>query len=348
MKTMEPTSARRAASRATEAPGAAADLTVGLDVGGTKTACVVTDATDTVLLHEVVRTDREHLPAQLAGIVRRAVERFAGDGQQAVMAVGIAVPGHVDPRTGTISMAVNLGGSELALGPLLEQSIGLPCFVEHDARAAATWIDWSTPATGVPSDLAYLSVGTGISAGIVLDGRVLRGANGFAGEVGHMSADPTDGRCACGLIGCVEAVAAGPAVARLARRAIHAGRQTSLTADATPTDVFRAAAAGDGVAVELAQTIAERLARAIRGLVLTLGVDYVVIGGGVAAAGNALLRPVLEAIGRERAASPLIDAAFARARVELLSPELEAGARGAAAIARRRVLAKGREGVGAS
>jgi glucokinase len=325
-------------------------LTVGIDVGGTKTACVVTDADDQVLLHEVAPTDPTRLPAQLADIVRQAVAAVSSDASRSVGAVGIALPGHVEPASGTIRLAVNLGGtrdgSAIALGPLLTESVGLPCYVEHDARAAASWIEFSDGGRAPGDDLAYLSVGTGISAGIVLDGRVLRGANGLAGEVGHVNGDPAAGRCACGLNGCVEHIAAGPAVARLTREAIAAGRATSLTAEATPTDVFRAAAAGDPLARELAATIAERLARAIRGLVLTLGVNRVVIGGGVAGAGEALLRPVLEAIGRERAASPFVEAAFADTRVEILSPQVEAGARGVAAIARRRLLAANREGVG--
>jgi len=102
-------------------------------------------------------------------------------------------------------------------------------------------------------------------------------------------------------------------------------------------------AAALGADFELAGTVADRLARAIRALVLTLGVNHIVIGGGVAAAGEALLSPVLAAIDAERAASPLVDAAFREARVELLSPQAEAGARGAAQIARQRVTARQRE-----
>ncbi len=325
-------------------------LTVGLDVGGTKTACVVTDALDRVLHHEVLLTEATRLPGQLSDMIRGAMDRFPPDGDPAVGAVGVAVPGHVEPERGTIRLAVNLGpsgdGGELALGALLTEAVGLPCFIEHDARAAATWINSSGDPDDSPSDLAYLSVGTGISAGIVLDGRVLRGANGLAGEIGHVSADPGDGSCICGLVGCLEHVAAGPAIARAAHDAAAGARATTLGPDSTPTDVFRAAEAGDAVAGELATTFAERLARAIRGLVLTLGVNHVVIGGGVAGAGDALLQPVLEAIGRERAASPLVEAAFADARVEILPPQLEAGARGAATIARRRVLAEQRMGVG--
>ncbi len=321
----------------------AALLTIGIDVGGTKAALVVTDRDDQVLLHEVVATDRGRLAAQLAELVTRTAAHFPDELGRTVGAVCVALPGHVDSSTGSVRVAVNLGGEELALGPLLEREVGLPTFVEHDARAAATWLDLAPGAHGLPTSLAYLSLGTGISAGIVLDGQVLSGVNGLAGEIGHVTGDPNDGLCACGLVGCLEHIAAGPAMARLAADAVRDGRTTTLGATPSATEVFRAAAAGDTLAGELATVIADRLARAIRGLVLTLGVTHIIIGGGIAAAGDDLLRPVLDAINRERAASPLVEAAFADAMVELLPPENEAGARGAAVIARRRVLAE-REG----
>jgi len=318
-------------------------LTVGIDVGGTKTSCVVTDADDRLVLHEIEPTHAEQLTEQLAGLVQRAVDRVAADARGTIAAVGVAVPGRVEPQTGTIALAVNLGGRDLDLGPQLERSLGLPCFVEHDARAAATWVN-AQDATA--ADLAYLAVGTGISTGIVLNGRVLRGANGLAGEIGHVNAEPDGTPCACGLRGCLEVVAAGPHIARLAREAVASGRATALPPEPTAAEVFSAAAAGDALATELAAGVAQQLARAIRALVLTLGVNHIVIGGGVAAAGDALLSPVLAAIAAERAASPLVDAAFRDASVELLSPQTEAGARGAAQIARQRVSAMRREGVG--
>jgi glucokinase len=320
-------------------------LTVGIDVGGTKTACVVTDAEDHILMHEVEPTEAGRLAIQLSGFVRRAVDHFAADSDHSIAAVGVALPGHVEPRTGNFRLAVNLGSSNIALGPMLQQMVGLPCYVEHDARSAAEWLH-ATAAEEVRDDLAYLSVGTGVSAGIVLDGRVLRGANGLAGEVGHVTADPDGAPCPCGLHGCLEVVAAGPAVARAAHEAMAAGRGTSLPPNPTAGDVFRAAAAGDKLAAEITTAVAGSLARAIRGLVLTLGVRHIVVGGGVAAAGEDLMKPLMAAIERERAASPLAEAAFAEATVELLSPHVEAGARGAAAIARQRVEAEQREGVG--
>jgi predicted NBD/HSP70 family sugar kinase len=319
---------------------------MGIDVGGTKAAWVVTDASDNLLAHDVEPTQADRLPDQLRDIVRRAIDWAAVEDGRAIAAVGVAVPGFVDPRSGRVGLAVNLGGSDLALGPILEESVGLPCYIEHDARAAAAWVHARSPAPSGFDDLAYLSVGTGISAGLVLGGRVLRGANGLAGEVGHIVADASGQRCACGLVGCYETVAAGPAISERARMAASDNQSTTLPSNATAADLFRAAAGGDPSAAQAVDEIAARLTHIIRGLVLTLGVNRVVVGGGVAAAGDDLLKPLLVAVRNERDSSPLVDAAFAQVNIELLPPELEAGARGAAAIARRRIDVDQREGVG--
>jgi glucokinase len=345
---------------------AARPVTVGIDVGGTKTSCVVTDADDQLLFHQIVATEPTNLAAQVSGVALSAIHRLTKSGIDSangsdveIAAVGVAVPGHVEPGSGSVGLAVNLGSPSVSLGAAVEARTGLPCFVEHDARAAAMWLfhrDDTTPANQNGSDLVYVSIGTGISAGIVLDGVPLRGANEMAGEFGHALAEPDGATCACGLNGCLEALAAGPAIARAARAAVAAGSITSLAADATAEDVFRAAADGDEIAREIATRVGGQLARAIRTLVLTLGVKRVVIGGGVAAAGGALLGPISDALAAERAVSPLVEAAFSQASLELLSPELEAGARGAAAIARREVISRNsadllaragqREGVG--
>jgi glucokinase len=319
------------------------DLAVGIDIGGTKAATVVTDGDDCLLLHEIVPTEPGRLVEQVVALARRAQQRFEAEGRS-VVAVGVAVPGHVDAQNGTLRMAVNLGLPDVSLGSLVAQALDLPCAVEHDARAAARWLH--ARAGNGRSHLAYLSIGTGISAGVVTDGRPLHGATGLAGEVGHVVAQPDGLRCACGLAGCLETVAAGPAIARLAREAVDAGRETVLPRQSSPAAVFIAAASGDAVACEIAQAVATHLARAVRALVLAFGVERVVIGGGVAAAGDALLAPLLAALERERLASPLIESAFAKVRIELLSPQVEAGARGAAAIARQRIGAQQREEVG--
>jgi len=328
----------------TSSTGPTGLLVAGVDVGGTKTSIVVTDDRDRVLYEHVMPTDGSALVAQIAGLVVDA-QRELG---RKLAAVGVAVPGQVDAEEGSVSMAVNLGITHLRLGPLLEAALGMPAVVEHDARAAALWLSGRAAdgSAHAPADVAFLAIGTGISAGVVLDGALLRGENGFAGEVGHVLADPAGVICACGLRGCLETIASGPAIARQADEAMAAGRETSLPPHPGAADVFRASAAGDALSIEITDRVAEHLARAIRSLALTLGVSRVVIGGGVAAAGPALLESVRSRISRERAYSPLVRAALGDASVELLSPTEAPGARGAAAIARRHVVSPQREGVG--
>jgi glucokinase len=329
---------------ATHEPGIDRRLVAGVDVGGTNISIVVIDDQDRILYEHVTPTDPTSLVDQIAGLVDEARRQL----QQDVAAVGVAIPGHVDPGDGSVRSAVNLGITHLPLGPMLQAELGIPTYVEHDARAAALWL--SKQATGgqtqAPVSVAFLAIGTGISAGIVLDGEVLRGRNGFAGEVGHVVADPDGVVCACGLRGCLETIAAGPAISRQANELIGAGRSSVLSSHSSAADVFRASSAGDEVALEITGRVADHLARAIRSLALTLGIDRVVIGGGVAAAGSALLEPVWSSIARERAASPLVEAALGDTTVELLSPTEAPGARGAASIARQRIGSPQREGVG--
>ncbi len=316
--------------------GDVASLAVGIDVGGSKTSLVVTDAADRLLWRDVQATDAADLGEQIVALAAAAVDRCAALGDQPV-GIGVAVPGQVDALDGTLRLAVNLRAPVLALGPIVAERIGLACAVEHDARAAAMWLAQrrDRPAR----HLAYVSIGTGISAGIVVDGQVVRGAVGLAGEIGHVAAIEDGPLCPCGLHGCLEAVAAGPAIVGMTRAALAGGRASVLTADATPADVFAAAAAGDELAAAIATTVTGYLARAIRGLVLGFGVDRVVIGGGVAAAGDILLESVERHIDAERRASPLIEAAFGAATIEMLAPDAEAVARGAAYLARARARA---------
>jgi glucokinase len=313
------------------------ELAVGIDLGGTKTTMVVTDRTDRLLHEETVTTDRERVADQVVELVAHATAAFPA-GRGGIEGVGIAAPGHVDPENGVVRLAVNLDGAEIPLARLVGEATGLPAVIEHDARAAAVWL---VKRDGT-RDLAYLTVGTGISAGLVIDGRLLRGATGLAGEIGHTVADPNGPICTCGLRGCLEAVAAGPAIARqwqarqeeahgeIVSAGVFAAARTAHTAE----DVFAAAAAGDPVARSVVDDVGGHLARAIRALVLGFGVSRVVVGGGVAGAGEHLLVPLLAAIERERSESPLVDAAFSSTTIELLPPAAKAGARGAAALVR--------------
>ena len=305
-------------------------LLLGIDVGGTKIAGVAVDAGSGELRAEQRQPlDGGPLEDQVIAFARGLL---GANGDSRAAAIGIAVPGLVDTGSGVMRLAVNVDEGELAIGPLVSQALGVPCFVEHDARAAALWL----LEHGEPHDsLAYLSVGTGISAAVVIDGRLVRGVTGLAGEVGHTQAVEDGPVCRCGLNGCLEMVAAGPAVARIAAERLARGERSSLQIGATEADlVYRAAAAGDPLAIAIADDVGIHLARAIRAIVLLYGVDRVVIGGGMSRAGQPFLTPILAELEREQAASPLIRHALTSNPVELLPPDADPGAWGAVVVAR--------------
>jgi glucokinase len=184
-------------------------------------------------------------------------------------------------------------------------------------------------------DLAYLSIGTGIAAGIILSGRLHRGAHGMAGEVGHMIMDPSGPRCGCGSRGCLEALTAGPAIARLGAQAVAAGADTVLR-DAQPLTaaaVYQAAAGGDAVALGITRQVGRRLAQALQQLVMAYDVERVVLGGGVARAGAAFLQPILEELARMRADSALAAEMLPAQMFHLLPPDYDAGTWGAVSLA---------------
>lgn len=315
------------------------DLLVGVDVGGSKVAVLVVDAGFNVCSRLTVPSavgEPDEAAPHIAAAVRAALQA-AGAGLERVAAIGVGVPGRVDPLNGEVSLAVNLGWHRLPLGDRLEALVGVPCAVENDVRAAAAGL-LERRLLGDVADFVYLSVGTGISAGVVLDRAVHRGTRGLAGEIGHIVVDVAGPRCSCGLTGCLETIAAGPAIARTAGEAIAAGRATALAAETTvdAAAVYRAAAAGDELAGEIVNRAGRALARAIHGLVMTYDLERVVLGGGVTGAGDGFLAPVLAELDAMRAASELA--------AEMLPPDIvaispdgrEAGSWGGVSVARAR------------
>jgi glucokinase len=244
-------------------------VVVGVDVGGTKIAVLVTSPDGAVLGRATNASsvaDQDGAADAIAAVIDLALEG-AGARLTDVAIVGIGVPGRVDPTTGNVTLAVNLGWNDLALRDALERRLGRPCVIENDARAAAVGLH-RRRVLGSADDIAYLAVGTGIAAGLILDGRLHRGARGLAGEIGHAILDPNGPVCACGQRGCLEAFVSGPAIARRAAEAIAQGRATSLagTADAaagrasatpnasTPADAATPASAGAATAPRPATT----------------------------------------------------------------------------------------------
>lgn len=306
-------------------------LRLGLDIGGTKTAALVVDESGEPLGRAVAPTDvvsPERLVAGTIDLIDQAL-RDAGRSREELVAAGVGVPGQVDPATGTVRLAVNLNLREpYSLGQALQSTLGIPVALENDVRAAA-WgaYHWAGQQTALDS-LAYLSIGTGIAAGLVLDGRIWRGSNGMAGEIGHIPMDAAGPRCVCGSYGCLEALAAGPAVAAQAATLVSASGRAPST-----HEVYSLAAAGDPAAIEIVDRAAGYLARAVYLLFMTYDVDQVVIGGGVTRAGDAFARPLRQALNALRASSPLASSMMPDGKIVIIPTDFNAGVMGAVHLA---------------
>jgi glucokinase len=233
-----------------------------------------------------------------------------------------------------VRLAVNLGWEEVPAGPRLGEALGVPCYAENDVRAATLAV--ARRYAGTPGEnLAYLCVGTGIAAGLFVHGALYTGARGMAGEIGHTIVAPGGPVCGCGARGCLETVAAGPGIARMAQRIARAGLAPQLQPEGplTALDVYHAASAGDQAAQAVVDGAGRYLARAIHALVMAYDIERVVVGGGMARAGTAFMEPIERELEDLRRQSPLAREMLPPGRVVLLPPDFDAGTWGALALA---------------
>lgn len=303
---------------------------IGLDVGGTKVAGLLVDAEGQVLGRASADTPAADAEATMKTIFGVA-EDLRTSGQP--VAIGIGAAGMVDFAAGKMRWAPNLAWRELPIRDRVSQEISLPCIVDNDANAAA-WGEHRFGAARGYRHVLMVTVGTGIGGGIVADGAPFRGAHGFAAEIGHVIVEPGGPECGCGNRGCWEQVASGRALDRLGRLAVET-RPTSAIAQLAGDDevtghhVAEAAMQGDPIATGIFAEVGRRLGEGIAGLVNILDPEAVVVGGGVAEAGELLLEPARSAF------LASVEAPDHRPEVPLLPAALgnDAGAIGAAALA---------------
>ena len=308
----------------------------GVDVGGTKVAVILVAADGTTLARAVRPMTTRSAPDGIEPIVSaiRAALEAAGATAADLAAIGVGVPGRVE-ADGVVRHATNLGWHDIPLAARLAAEFGVPCAVGNDVRSAAAGLLDHEVAGGI-RNLAYVAVGTGIGAGLVLDGRLHLGKRGMAGEIGHVIVEPDGATCSCGQRGCLETVASGPAIARRAAAAIAAGGSSVLETvrPLTAKAVYEAAGAGDPLACAIVEEVGRALARAIAGLVLTCDLELVLLGGGVAGAGSLFLDPILAHLAELRADSPVVAEMIPAGTVRSLPPIFDAVAWGGVALAR--------------
>jgi glucokinase len=314
-------------------------LAIGIDIGGTKVAGGVVDAHGSVLRR--ARRDTPHRstsPRVVEDTIVSVVEELLAADSGDVAAVGIGAAGFVAADRATVVFAPHLSWRNEPLRDALRSRVPVPVFVDNDANAAV-WAEHRFGAGRGESHLVMVNLGTGIGGGIVLDGRVIRGRFGIAGEFGHMQVVPDGIRCECGNRGCWEQYASGNALVREARALMSAGspvvsdlfdRVGGRPEDLTGPLVTEAARDGDPLARELLGEIGRWLGIGMADLAAALDPGTFVIGGGVSAAAELLLDPAREAFRRQ------LTGRGYRPEAHIVAAELgnEAGLVGAADLAR--------------
>ena len=309
----------------------AAGAAIGIDVGGTKVLAVLVDR-DGAVLATARRSSQGSAEDVWTAMVDAAVELGAAPGT----AVGVGFPGLVG-LDGHFAVGPNiLQVSDVAIGPLISARLGgAPVRVDNDANCAALG-EWAFGAARHSDNACVVTLGTGVGAGMIVGGRVVRGATGYAGEAGHMVVDPSGPACPCGKRGCWERYASGNGLGWLGREAATAGDAPALVAAAgsieaiTGEHVTALAAEGEAGAVGVLDTYASWVALGLGNLVEILDADTFVLGGGVAESAELFLE-------RVRAALPdHVAGSGRRPRPDVVVAALgeRAGAIGAAVLAR--------------
>lgn len=275
---------------------------LGVDIGAEKLLVLVADLNGDVVASERRRVAaRERAQAEVVlDRVREASTaalRRAGISRTGLQAVGVGTPGVVDPATGRLTLAPQLGGWEgLPLGKRLQRSFSCPVLVENEVHLAVLAERWRGAAQGI-EDALFVQAGYGIGGGLLIGGRLYRGANGAAGEIGYLPF-ASDGADRNGL-GPFEHASGGSAYARHGREAAtrQRGRRLLELAAGDPAAVdaeiiFRAAAEGDRAAKGLVEELVARLAEGVAAAAVVLDPDMVILGGGLSRAGDVLLEPL--------------------------------------------------------
>jgi len=284
-------------------------ILIGIDFGSAvMKGALVSPAGE--ILHEMpVDTDSHDAKATLKQLIE-VVNNLTHLADGRATSIGISIPGLVNQKSHRIEMLTHLPDlTDFDVPAMVSDAAGLPCALDNEANAAA-YAEHQAGAAKGKQEVFFVSLGATVGAGLILDGKIYRGANGFAGEFGHMTIDPEGIECSCGNIGCLETIASAPNIVRRMRSRLRRDRTSSLSTLAIPRDreltaedIAAAAKHGD----EMSQLIMERtgmfLGIALAAVKNLLNVEMVVLGGGAMDAGDLILKPTIKET-RRRAFPP--------------------------------------------
>jgi glucokinase len=272
-------------------------LVAAIDLGGSHFSSVLADERGRFVARAASPIRGDEGPEPILGMIADAIEELLKRqhaSREDLRAVALAVPGLVDPETGSVGGAANLAGwIDVPVAQMLRRRLPVAVRVENDVNLAALGEMWQGAGRG-RRHLLFVAPGTGIGAGVIIDGKLYRGAHRFAGEIGYSCPGPEHLEEDYGLLGRLEALASGPGLLRRARQRLG----ERLPADATARDVFAMARAGDAEAIALCEETATLIGIAVGNAVAVLDPEMIVFGGGLSREGEALLSRVREVVYR--------------------------------------------------
>jgi glucokinase len=272
---------------------------IAIDLGGTRSRVAAVAVDGTVLIRREQPTEADAGPDVVIANLARAVIAMRVELSQPPVGLGVAAPGPIEHRTGVILQAPNLGWKKpVAMVAALQDATGLATFLGNDANLAALGEARFGAGRGA-RNLIYLTISTGIGSGIITNGILLLGEHGAAGEAGHTTIYKDGRDCHCGNQGCLEAYASGTALVERATEAMAAGRASRLAeydGHFEAPQVADAAAAGDGLALELIDEAGAAMGIGIRNLLHLFDPELIVIGGGVSNIGARFWDPMMEVV----------------------------------------------------
>ncbi|HYI43878.1 MAG TPA: ROK family protein [Actinomycetota bacterium] len=305
---------------------------IGVDVGGTATKAGVISRTGEIFLRAERPTDPQAGTKGIIGVVETLLEQSSAE-SISIAAIGVGAAGFVDALKGSVTFSPNLVYDDPHIAEALTARTSLPALVDNDANAAA-WGEYCFGSAKGAANLAFITLGTGVGSGFVVNGDLLRGAHGAGAELGHMVIDPSGPHCPCGLKGCLEQFASGGAIERWAREAVEKDPSSSILAFAgsaseiTGEHVTQAAREYDETARAVLRRAGNALGVGLSNVVNLFEPEAIVLGGSVVRAGEPFLGPA-----RDRLSTMLTAQRRRPARLDVTSLGNDAGVMGAGMLA---------------
>ncbi|MBE7708679.1 MAG: ROK family protein [Cyanobacteria bacterium SIG27] len=278
---------------------------IGVDIGGTNVKIALVDFDGKIIYSNTVPTRAEMGYEAGVNNIKQAIKELmqeTGEDAKTIEAIGFGLPGQIDYKAGIVKNLPNIPGwVNIPLAKIIEDEFSIPTRLDNDVRCAALG-ELNFGAGKGCENLICITVGTGIGSGIVLNGKLVRGASNAAGEIGHIKMDMTGGPlCGCGDYGCFEAYASGPAIVTMAKEYISGGKSAKYKEMATdgiitPYIVAQAALQGDAVSIQIFKQMGKIIGTGLASVINLLNPEKIIIGGGVADAGDILLNPIKETI----------------------------------------------------